>query len=217
MRTRAPRRRSGTLVSSLVSLSGGVNNVTDVDGTVTGIALTGTGGTGTWLYSTNGGTNWNPVGAVTDTSALLLAANAGTRLYFLPADPDFNGTINNAITFRAWDQSTGTNGQSGVDVSVNGTTTAFSTATDTANITIADVPGFALVGTGDINGDGRDDLLWREEHGELLVWYNGTQNQAVSLGNLDPVWSIVGLGDFNGNGRTRSCGAMPTANWWSTG
>ena len=58
----------GTLVSSLVDLpgGGGLDNVTDADsGAVTGIALTGTNTTnGTWFYSTNNGTNWDAVGAV---------------------------------------------------------------------------------------------------------------------------------------------------------
>jgi hypothetical protein len=72
----------------------------------------------------------------------------------------------------------------------------------TITVNVTDAAGFLLADSGDINGDGRDDLLWREEDGDLLVWYqNGTQNQAVSLGHLDAVWTIVGLGDFNGDGR----------------
>nr|WP_283813808.1 VCBS domain-containing protein [Bradyrhizobium niftali] len=131
-----PSGAVGTLVSSLVSLSGGVNNVTDVDsGAVTGLALTATDTAhGSWFYSTNGGTSWTAVGTVTNTSALLLAADANTRLYFQPA-ADFNGTDTNAITFRAWDQTSGAAGTK-VDASTNGGTTAFSTATDTANIVI---------------------------------------------------------------------------------
>ena len=84
--------------------------------------------------SATDGTNWTAVGSVADNSALLLAADANTRLYFQPT-ADFNGSVSNAITFHAWDQTSGTAGTK-VDASVNGGTTAFSTATDTANITI---------------------------------------------------------------------------------
>ena len=148
----APVGAVGTLVSSLVSLSGGVNNVTDDDnGAVTGIALTNVDTVhGTWFYSTNGGTNWVAVGAVSNTSALLLAADANTRLYFQPSFLTV-GTDTNAITFHAWDQSSGLNGASGVNASINGGSTAFSTATDTANITINAVAAPAGVAGAPIN------------------------------------------------------------------
>ena len=134
---------SGTLVSSLVdfaSPSGQVDNVTDPDvAAQLGIALTGTDtANGTWFYSTNNGTSWTAVGVVSDASALLLAADANTRLYFQPS-ANFNGTVPDGVTFRAWDRATGSNGQSGVNVSVNGGGTAFSTANDIAGIAITSV------------------------------------------------------------------------------
>jgi hypothetical protein len=42
-----------------------------------------------------------------------------------------NGSVNPGFTFRAWDQTTGTNGNT-ADCSANGGPTAFSTATETA-------------------------------------------------------------------------------------
>ena len=132
----APSGAVGTLVSALVdfaSPSGQVDNVTDADaGAVLGIALTATTGAGTWYYSLNGGTLWTAVGTVSNTSALLLAADSNTRVYYQSTS---GGTITNAITFRAWDQTSGTAGGK-VSTATNGTTTAFSTATDTANITV---------------------------------------------------------------------------------
>ena len=138
----APAGAVGTLVSGLIDLNppaGGLNNVADADdGAVTGIALTGTSNTnGTWWYSTNGGTNWSTVGAVSNSSALLLASDANTRLYF-QGNTNFNGTVANAITFRAWDQTSGTAGST-ANTSSNGGTTAFSAATDTANISVTAV------------------------------------------------------------------------------
>jgi len=122
----------GTLISDIVALSG---NVTDVDNNaVTGLALTAVDATnGTWYYTMDGST-WKAVGSVAENNALLLAADAKTRLYFQPK-PNFNGTVTNAIRFRAWDQSSGTAG-SKADTSTNGDTTAFSREIGTASIIV---------------------------------------------------------------------------------
>ena len=142
----APSGAVGTLVSSLVdfaSPAGQVDNVTDVDsGALLGIAVTAADtANGTWYYSTNNGANWNALGAVASNNARLLAADANTRLYFQP-NANYNGTLASAITFRAWDQTSGSNGTL-ADTTSNGGTTAFSTATDTASLVInpvADTP-----------------------------------------------------------------------------
>jgi large repetitive protein len=140
----APVGAVGTLVSSLVDLNppaGGQDNVTDSDsGAVTGMAIVGSDTTnGSWFYSINNGASWSPLGAVSNASALVLKADAGTRLYFQPA-ADFNGTVANGLTFRAWDQSNSlANGTSGVNTSPNGGSTAYSTATDVAAITVTEV------------------------------------------------------------------------------
>jgi len=134
-----PSGAVGTLVSSLVNLnppSGGLDNVTDADNdAVTGIALTGTNAAnGTWWYSTNGGTTWSTVGSVSNSSALLLSADANTRVYF-QGNTSFSGTVNDGVTFRAWD---GTSGAAGTkaDTSINGGSSAFSTGVDVAGITV---------------------------------------------------------------------------------
>ena len=110
----APSGAVGTLVSSLVDFAapaGQVDNVTDPDaGALLGIAVTAADTTnGTWFYTTNNGGAWSALGAVSNASARLLAADANTRLYFQP-NADYNGTLTNAITFQAWDQTSGTNG-----------------------------------------------------------------------------------------------------------
>ncbi|MBS0172305.1 MAG: cadherin domain-containing protein, partial [Nitrospira sp.] len=112
----APSGSVGTLVSSLVDFAtpaGQVDNVTDADsGAQLGIAITAANTTnGTWFYSTNGST-WNALGAVSDGSARLLAADATTRIYFR-ANANYNGTMSDAITFHAWDQTSGVNGGTG--------------------------------------------------------------------------------------------------------
>lgn len=64
-----------------------------------------------------------------------------------------------------------------------------------------------IAGTGDFNGDGRDDILWRQDgSGQLLDWLGTANGGFVTNGNstvnvgLD--WHIAGTGDFNGDGRT---------------
>ncbi len=99
---------SGAVGSLISAFTGGI---TDQDsGAAKGIAIVGTNETnGTWYYTTNGGSTWTVVGAVSSTSALLLADNGSTRLYFAPG-ADYNGTVSNAITVHAWDQTSGSNG-----------------------------------------------------------------------------------------------------------
>ena len=135
----APSGAVGTRVSSLVNLTtpvGGLDNVTDTDAAaVTGIAVTGTDNAhGTWFYSTNNGGTWAAMGAMSDASARVLAADVNTRIYFQP-NADFNGTLANAMTFRAWDETTDTNGAL-ANASINGGTTAFSAVTDTASLNV---------------------------------------------------------------------------------
>ena len=99
---------SGAVGSLVSAFTGGI---TDVDsGASKGIAITGSNQTnGTWYYTTNGGTTWTAVGTVSNTSALLLADNGSTRLYFAP-NANYNGTSTAALTVRAWDQTSGTAG-----------------------------------------------------------------------------------------------------------
>ncbi|HNB64921.1 MAG TPA: DUF4347 domain-containing protein, partial [Rhodocyclaceae bacterium] len=135
---------SGDLVSALIA-----GQVTDADsGAASGIAVTATvSSTGTWQYSLDNGSTWNGVGSVSGNSALLLRST--DRLRFVP--DGLNGTTA-SVTFRAWDQSSGSAGNK-VDASTNGGTTAFSTATATSNLSVTAVndapsmPGVALGST----------------------------------------------------------------------
>lgn len=68
---------------------------------------------------------WEPLGAVSPTHARLLSPDMFLR--FVP-QPGFVGRVPNAITFRAWDQTTGTAGGF-ADTTQNGNATAFSTGT----------------------------------------------------------------------------------------
>jgi large repetitive protein len=131
---------NGTRVADLIASVSPQVLITDPDaGALQGIAVTGVDGAhGTWQFSTDGGGTWADFGAVSDASARLLAADALTRIRFVPA-PDFNGVVAGGLTFRAWDQTSGTNGGT-ADTSENGGPTAFSTGVATASVTVTPQP-----------------------------------------------------------------------------
>lgn len=120
---------SGTLVSALIS-----GQVSDVDsGAASGIAVTSADNSnGTWQYTTNGGSSWTALGSPSDAAALLLAANANTAVRFVP-NADWNGAA--TLGYRAWDQSSGSAGNT-ADASSNGGTSAFSSGSATPSITV---------------------------------------------------------------------------------
>ena len=131
----APASNPGTLVSDIIASADG-DRITDADpGALEGLAVIAVDNTnGTWQFTIDNGTNWTPFGSPDSLNARLLAANSTTRVRFLP-NADFNGTVDAGLTFRAWDQTSGTNGNT-ADATTVGGTTAFSTATETASIRV---------------------------------------------------------------------------------
>lgn len=60
--------------------------------------------------------------------------------------------------------------------------------------------------TGDFNGDGRDDIIWRHTTGELAEWLGQSNNRflnnsLVAGTKVGNDWKILAAGDFNGDGR----------------
>ena len=99
---------------------------------------------GKWQYKIGTGA-WTDFGAVSASNALLLMANetpsipseanslyvTDTKIRFLPT----GGAATPTFSFRAWDATSGTNGTY-ANISTNGSTTAFSSAVETASINV---------------------------------------------------------------------------------
>ena len=82
-----------------------------------------------------------------------------------------------------------------------------------------------IAGSGDFDGDGRSEVLWRNTvTGANAMWHlvdinSYTAFGATRLTGADPAWSVAGIGDFNGDShsdvlwRNRATGANRI--WWS--
>lgn len=99
--------------------------IIDPDGPGLGVAIVGNldaPSIGTWMYSIDSGTTFNPVlTTLSESNALLLTAASSNLLKFEPA-AGFSGQPD-GLLFKAWDQSDGLpNGSTGVDTTATGST-----------------------------------------------------------------------------------------------
>ena len=167
----------------------------------------------TFTFSLNGSTltfSGAPTPAFTGGSIILLGAagavfaasahaEGGVQIIMTArpdAKNDFNGDGRSDILFR---HDTGL-----VTNSLGTANGGFSN--NFANVASAVGNDWEIAGTGDFDGDGRDDLLWRHDSGVVSEWLgtaNGgfADNFANAGANVATSWRIVGTGDFNGDGR----------------
>ena len=62
---------------------------------------------------------------------------------------------------------------------------------------------WSVAAMGDFNGDGRDDLFWRNSSGAVSTWTStGTGfAQNTFFAQVDRSWHVQGVGDFDGDGK----------------
>jgi hypothetical protein len=92
---------------------------------------------GTWQYSTDNGSTWTDFGSVSANSARLLDGSlTGSNTHKIRFVPNGSGApYTTSISFRAWDKTSGSAGGT-ADITTNGGSTAFSSATDTADLQV---------------------------------------------------------------------------------
>ncbi len=86
---------------------------------------------------------------------------------------------------------------------------------------------WTIVGIGDFDANGRSDILWRENGGQLAMWMDGTETIAAypsywnQGGPVDTNWKVEGVGDFDGDARSdilwRQSMSGETAVWLMSG
>jgi VCBS repeat-containing protein len=139
-----PSGNVGTLVSTLVSAPGGsIGNVNDVDGKTfaPGMSITAFDTSqGVWYYHLDGvnAPDGRPYWFNANLApGQVLNLRAQDQLYFAPS-ADYVGTVDPAITFRAWDGVASQLGKISAPGSVGGGT-AYSAETDTVSLTVENV------------------------------------------------------------------------------
>ena len=191
----------------------GSTNFTATSDGGTGILITNGPGTNAgisdvfWRNSSDGTlAHWTLNGAqITSSQQVTLGGNpvAPDASWNVAGVGDFNGDGKGDLLWR------NTNG-SLIDWTMNG-----AQITSAQNVTLGGTPvapdaSWNVAGLGDFNGDGKSDILWRNNNGALIDWtMNGSQitaSQNVTLGGSpvapDSSWNVAGFGDFNGDGKS---------------
>lgn len=220
---------TGILVSTLLS-----GAVIDGNGDATGIAVVGRDATnGTWQFLESGiWWNFDRFGEASTTQSLLLPPTAQIR--FTPAS-NYHGSA--TFTYRAWDQTSGT-AYNIANTTTNGGTTAFSSTTGAASITVTsvnDAPAISsTIGVPGVTFDGANDHITFPNPSisgdytiEAWVYINQHQtwSRVVDLGNGTASNNIIFgfqggtnylfMEAFNGSsgGGLTSPSAVPTGVW----
>jgi len=157
-----------------------------------------------WRSTSGGLADWDMTGG--SMGALVVTFN-GTPIGPDPAwnvagISDFNGDNNADILWRNVSGAL-------VDWSMNGSAITSGNFLTLNGQVIAPDATWSIAGTGDFNGNGNADILWRQSaSGALAIWdMNGatinTSTAITSNGAAirpDASWSIAGIGDFDGDG-----------------
>jgi hypothetical protein len=146
-----------------------------------------TGQIADWLGTTSGGFTGNGANSASVIAAEWQVAGVG----------DFNGDHRDDILWR--------NSTTGQIADWLGTPSGGFTGNG-ANSASAISTDWHVAGVGDFNGDGRDDILWRNDDGRIADWLGTasggfTGNGANSASTASADWQVAAIGDYNGDGR----------------
>jgi Ca2+-binding RTX toxin-like protein len=135
-----------TQISSILQKAIGLNNFSDPDAdNPGGVAIVNVSNQGTLYVSTNNGATWTAAVGVSSANALIVGIN--DRILFAPA-ANYNGSINDAISFKSWDGHGPYASGNYVDVryneggftsTANSVENAFSLTVDTAALSVTSV------------------------------------------------------------------------------
>jgi hypothetical protein len=179
----------GVNLSSLTSANfifgGGLSGDFNGDGKSDILWRADTGHLSDWLGTASGALVGN------DANAFTLVATS----WHVAGTGDFNGDGRSDLVWRA---------DSGHLSNWLGTATG-GFANNDVNAASWAPTSWHIAGTGDFNGDGKSDLLWRADSGHLSNWLGtasgGLANNDANAATWAPTnWSVVGTGDFNGDG-----------------
>jgi hypothetical protein len=63
--------------------------------------------------------------------------------------------------------------------------------------------GYTIGATGDVNADGKLDLVWTSAARDLYLWAgNGSTFTSIRIGTYPAGWALIGAGDIDGDGRS---------------
>ena len=202
MKTTVPQTALVFTLSSFINNGSGTTTIQDADAgdPVGGIAVIGATGRGTWAYSLSGSSFLNISAAPAANSAILVPAGASLRYTPDGVDPEIA-----ALTFRAWDATSGNPGDTGVDTTSNGGSSAFSTSTDILAVSVRKTLTPAMpANLGVFNGG----YWYRDMNGNATLDSGDGGPLAFNYSGAVPV-----TGDWNGDGRT-DIGLFENGQWW---
>jgi ELWxxDGT repeat protein len=159
-----------------------------------------------WRSASGGLADWSMNSGVIASSGLVKAGGAVVNpdaTWSVAGFGDFNGDGVADVLWR------NTSGELTAWL-MNGSTIAASADLTSNGVAVRPDATWSVVGTGDFNGDGKADILWRNStSGEVTEWLmNGAT--VVSGGDVtsngvavapDATWSVAGIGDFNADGQ----------------